>query len=713
MKPEHPMFCLARLALGTTLALSLGCGHEEPAAKRVADRITIVSGDDQAAQVGTTLPVLVTFQVGDAQGPLAGVIVTFALADQTGFLSAGVDTSSVTGTVAVQWTVGGTVGFQTLTAGATGASGATAKASVSIGPLALLAPVSDPNQFVVVSRLVPSPPVVKATDAFGNPVANQAIDFVDPTNRSTVVGPRVITDADGHAGVISWKIANDPGSYTLQAQAGPTVTTSFVAFGIPAAVLAVGGNNQAVNAGTAAPVAPAIKALDDAGAPLPNVPVTFSVTAGGGRLQGSTQSQTGADGIARASGWILGPAPGPNALTATIAGLPAVSFTATGIAAVAAAVAATTPTTQTGLVGNFGARQPAVRVTDAESNPVAGATVTFAMTQGSGHVSGTTATTDFDGAAAIGSWRFGAGLQAVTATVGSIAPVTFSATVQPVPASTYTVEIRFIGPAPSPSQKAAFDSAAARWSRSIVVDLDDVVFDGSEDFSFCGGQPLSETVDDLVIFAQIDKIDGPGNILGQAGPCFLRDDNLLPVAGFMQFDVDDVVSLEASGRFKEVVLHEMGHVLGFGSTWSLQGLLTGRGSGNPYFTGQSARMAFAAAAQPSGGFAGNSVPVEGTGGPGTRDSHWRESVFTNELMTGFLNAGVNPLSAITIASLRDQGYVVDDSGADDFSFAAALRAAADQPIALAMAPWRTMVATVDRQGRVRRHLDREAGPFRR
>ena len=147
--------------------------------------------------------------------------------------------------------------------------------------------------------------------------------------------------------------------------------------------------------------------------------------------------------------------------------------------------------------------------------------------------------------------------------------------------------------------------------------------------------------------------------------------------------------------------------------WSLQGLLTGRGSGNPYFTGQSARMAFAAAAQTSGGFAGNSVPVEGTGGPGTRDSHWRESVFTNELMTGFLNAGVNPLSAITIASLRDQGYVVDDSGADDFSFAAALRAAADQPIALAMAPWRTMVATVDRQGRVRRHLDREAGPFRR
>ena len=44
------------------------------------------------------------------------------------------------------------------------------------------------------------------------------------------------------------------------------------------------------------------------------------------------------------------------------------------------------------------------------------------------------------------------------------------------------------------------------------------------------------------------------------------------------------------------------------------------------------------------------------GGPGTRLSHWRESVLNNELMTGFLNLGENPLSRITAGSMRDLGY---------------------------------------------------------
>ena len=64
---------------------------------------------------------------------------------------------------------------------------------------------------------------------------------------------------------------------------------------------------------------------------------------------------------------------------------------------------------------------------------------------------------------------------------------------------------------------------------------------------------------------------------------------------------------------------------------------------------------------------GQKVPVENQeGGPGTRDSHWRTSVFANELMTGFLNTGSNPLSRVTVASLGDLGYVVDEAGADDF-----------------------------------------------
>jgi hypothetical protein len=42
-------------------------------------------------------------------------------------------------------------------------------------------------------------------------------------------------------------------------------------------------------------------------------------------------------------------------------------------------------------------------------------------------------------------------------------------------------------------------------------------------------------------------------------------------------------------------------------------------------------------------------------GAGTINSHWKEPTFRNELMTGYLNAGINPFSKMTIQSLADLG----------------------------------------------------------
>ena len=60
------------------------------------------------------------------------------------------------------------------------------------------------------------------------------------------------------------------------------------------------------------------------------------------------------------------------------------------------------------------------------------------------------------------------------------------------------------------------------------------------------------------------------------------------------------------------------------------------------------------------------VPVENTGGPGTRGGHWRETVFRNELMSGFIAAAGNPLSRLTVASLQDLGYQVDLDAAEAY-----------------------------------------------
>ena len=68
-----------------------------------------------------------------------------------------------------------------------------------------------------------------------------------------------------------------------------------------------------------------------------------------------------------------------------------------------------------------------------------------------------------------------------------------------------------------------------------------------------------------------------------------------------------------------------------------------------------------------------SIPVENIGGGGTADAHWREAVFFNELMTGFVNSRttvpvgiMNPMSVMSIQSLADFGYVVNPKAADPF-----------------------------------------------
>ena len=65
--------------------------------------------------------------------------------------------------------------------------------------------------------------------------------------------------------------------------------------------------------------------------------------------------------------------------------------------------------------------------------------------------------------------------------------------------------------------------------------------------------------------------------------------------------------------------------------------------------------------------------------PGAEDSHWRESVFGDELMTGGergVRGTFEPLSSVTVASLADLGYAVNYAAADAFRLprpAAALR----------------------------------------
>jgi hypothetical protein len=117
-----------------------------------------------------------------------------------------------------------------------------------------------------------------------------------------------------------------------------------------------------------------------------------------------------------------------------------------------------------------------------------------------------------------------------------------------------------------------------------------------------------------------------------------------------------------------VITHEMGHVVGVGSLWAAKGLLVGKGTTDPTFSGPAAMAEYHKLRTGSGDPV--RVPVEDTGGPGTRDVHWRDRTFGDELMTGFVNPAPNPLSRLTAASLGDLGYQVDLDAADPYELPA-------------------------------------------
>jgi hypothetical protein len=353
-------------------------------------------------------------------------------------------------------------------------------------------------------------------------------------------------------------------------------------------------------------------------------------------------------------------------------------------------IAATTVTTQNAQTTQAVGVKPSVKVTDANNLGVGGVTVTFAVTAGGGSISGATPMTNSGGIATVGSWTTGPvpGVNTLTATVTGLtgSPVTFTANAATV-ISNFTIQLQYLQ-TPTAPQQAAFDGAAARWSRVVTGDLTDVVTNKAANACGVGDPALSnQTIDDLLIYVSLVGIDGVGKTLAQAGPCFIRTSNKLTVIGIMKFDTADLPNAQANGTLNDIILHEMGHVVGFGSIWddpTKNKLATPSSVCNPpppppanpctvppptcdtHFTGTAAIAAFN---NSNGGnaYSGQKVPVENTCGVGTADSHWRESVFDNELMTGFISGAPNPMSVTTIASLQDLGYTVNSLEADPFT----------------------------------------------
>ena len=538
-----------------------------------------------------------------------------------------------------------------------------------------------------VASAIATVPTVAVLQGNGTPVKNAVVTFsVADTGSGSVAGAVVRTDDQGRAAPIGWNLGRRSGPQRLVAKVqGLSDSVVFLARAQASGALRVEAASVTILSGTILQpptTLPAVRLLDVFGNPVAGDAIDWVIDTVGaigsnaGTINAARTARINSDslGIARAP-WVLGRLAGRQLLRAQYRGGEPIIFEANarpGVASRVVVVAGQTNTVNPSTTYN---RLPRFVVTDGFQNVVDGEVVRFTLTDAGGTLRQLVDTSDATGIVDPGTWTTGPtpGAKTVRAALARDTTAAATATLQSVTpgATQFSITVRLQGTV-TPEVQAAFDNAARRWAEIIIADLPDVTVTGTGITCTAGGQPFTinggTTVDDIVIDAAIVAIDGPGRVLGSAGPCFLRNDATgLPYFGVMRFDEADMQGLINNGNLVNVILHEMGHVLGVGTLWAFRGLLPNPvpspcndASADPRYVGAQANARYRAR-----GGGDPSIAVENTNGCGTANGHWRELTFANELMTGFLNSGVpNPLSGMTIGSLEDLGYGVSYATAE-------------------------------------------------
>lgn len=323
----------ARIAMLCALAALAACGDDGPEPLPPLTTVSIHAGDGQQGVAGSAVAtppsVIVTDRAGNA---MSGVSITFSVSGGGGSIAGATTTTDASGIATVGgWTLGKVAGANALTATADVTDvPAIIHATGVAGPAAQLA-FNAGSTTGIVGTAVSFPPSVIAMDANGNPVSGVPVTFAVTAGGGSQTGAMQTTNAGGVATVGSWTLGTLAGENRMSATAagltGSPVAIEATGLAAGPATIVLYGGSVIGSPSTALATPPSVLVRDANGNAVPDVSVTFAVTAGGGSITGGTQT-TDAGGIARVGAWTLGSAVGVNTLTATVTGLAPLTLTA-------------------------------------------------------------------------------------------------------------------------------------------------------------------------------------------------------------------------------------------------------------------------------------------------------------------------------------------------------------------------------------------------
>ena len=372
--------------------LAAACGGDDLTLPNEGEPAVLeaVRGDGQNGTVGEALGDSLVVEVTDRfDEPVEGVAVTWS-AEGGGTVAPLESSTGPDGRAGTQRILGPQPGtYLTIAV----VEGVTAPVTFTTTGLAARLLITSELPAIAVSGvpLVPQP-TLRLEDAAGVPIAREGVVVTVQiaSGGGSLDGATTATsDPSGQVAFTDLAIRGSPGVRRLifAADAFAPATSAPIGLGVgsPTSIEGVAGDDQSAPAGTAVAVDPSVMVRDGDGNPLPGIPVTFAVTAGGGRVTGATPV-TGSDGVATVGEWRLGDGAGANTLSASVAGQSLsgspVVFSATAEAGAVSAAQSTVTVSPASIPASNGESAATITVTvkDQFGNPIPDVEVSLAAT---------------------------------------------------------------------------------------------------------------------------------------------------------------------------------------------------------------------------------------------------------------------------------------------------------------------------------------------
>ena len=286
-----------------------------------------ISGNEQQAEPGAQLTEPFVVSVLDQYGdPFPGAEVTFSVTAGGGALSETTVTTDANGRASTTLTLGNEPGRNTVVARVAELKPVIFSATEK-GKPSTLTKVSGDGQQGPAGAPLAEPFVVSVLDQNGNPFAGAIVHFAI-TGRGALSTFTAVTDTNGRA-FTTLTLGSWPGVISVDATVTGLDPVTFTATGlaVPKTLRKISGDEQNGVPRTSLSEPFVVSVLDPNRAAVSGVIVTFAVTGGGGTLSATTVT-TDENGLA-ATILTLGNLPETNTVTATVASLDPVTFTAT------------------------------------------------------------------------------------------------------------------------------------------------------------------------------------------------------------------------------------------------------------------------------------------------------------------------------------------------------------------------------------------------